>query len=191
MPTFRIGARGIDGCIAAACAAAETKQFRIDNREARLARKAGDVSAVFPFGTYGEVMHHNAPVHTQPRDTAFVAKPGPLLADVMRECEQLRSSHERQAAREGSIAMSDDAHLALVEEAAALVADDEMTFDTLGRGSEGDKATATVGERARAVVQHRFGRIKNNPDTAPSRVITLRDARRGRPSNKHGADPPG
>ena len=191
VPTFRIGARGIDGCVAAACAAAETKQFRIDNREARVARKAGDVSAVFPFGTYGVVMHHNAPVHAQPKDTAFVTKPGPLLADVMRECEEERSSHERQAAREGSIALSDDAHLALVEEAATLVADDEMTFDTLVRGDSSAKAPATAGERARAVVQHRFGRIKNEPDTAPGRVITLRDARRGRTPRKHGADPPG
>jgi hypothetical protein len=192
VPTFRIGARGIDGCIAAACAAAEVKQFRTENGETRLARKAGDLSAVYPFGTFEQVEFHGAPEQPKCKDTAFVTKPGPLLADVMNKLAQERSQHERQAARAQAIANSDDAHLAFEEEAATLVAEDEMHFDS--KMSSGDKTpTATAAQRTQAVVQHRFARTNNDPSTAPRRIVTLRDARRGRPrrpSNKHGADPP-
>jgi len=192
VPTFRIGARGIDGCIAAACAAAEVRQFRTENRETRLARKAGDHNALFPFGTFEQVEFHGAPEQPQCKDTAFVTKPGPLLADVLQELAQERSQHERQAARAQAIATSDDAHLAFEEEAATLVAEDEMNFDS--KTSGGDKTpTPTAAERTQAVVQHRFARTNNDPATAPRRIVTLRDARRGRPrrsSNKHGADPP-
>lgn len=196
VPSFRIGARGIDGCIAAVCAAAEVRQFRAENREIRLARKAGDYNATFPFGTFEQVEIHGAPMHAQPKDTAFVTKPGPLLADVLHELEQERTQQERQAARAQAIAMGDDAYLAFEEEAATLAAEDEMTFETAASraSNSGDIAqTSTTAERQQAVVQHRFARLKNDPDGAPRRVITLRDARRGRPqrsTSKHGSDPP-
>lgn len=209
VPSFRIGARGIDGCAAAAAAAAEVKQFRVENRDIRLARKAGDYSAVFPFGTFEQVVIHGAPMHAQPKDSAFVTKPGPLLADVLQELMQERSQQERQAARAQAIATGDDAYLAFDEEAATLAAEDEMVFDAPGRSGGTDKAptevpaahngdrgqlpTGAPAEREQAVVQHRFTRSKVDPATAPRRVITLRDARRGRPkrsSGTHGADPP-
>jgi hypothetical protein len=195
VPSYRIGARGIDGCIAAAAAAAEVRQFRRDNRDVRLARKAGDYSAAFPFGTFEQVVIHGAPMHAQCNDNAFVTKPGPLLADVLHELAQERSQHERQAARAQAIATGNDAYLAFEEEAATLATEDEMVFDTPThrKTSSGDK-TPTTTERQQAVVQHRFTRSKNDPTTAPQRIITLRDARRGRPrrsTGKHGADPPG
>lgn len=187
VPTFRIGARGIDGCIAAACAAAEVKQFRIENRQTRLARKAGDHNAVFPFGTFEQVEFHGAPEQPQCKDTAFVTKPGPLLADVKNELAQERTQHERQAARAQAIAISNDAHLAFEEEAATLVAEDEMHFDSVV--SSGDKPPpVTTAERQQAVVQHRFKRANNDPSTAPRRVVTLHDASRGRPRRSNGKD---
>lgn len=197
VPTFRIGARGIDGCIAAAAAATEVKEFHGENHEARLARKAGDFSAAFPFGTFEQVVIHGAPMIAQPKDTAFVTKPGPLLADVMHELAQQRTQQERQAARAQAINTGNDAYLAFDEEAATLAAQDEMLFDTPtrnGSNGSGDKTPTPTGtERQQAVVRHRSTRINNEAATAPQRIITLRDARRGRPPRspgKHGADPP-
>jgi hypothetical protein len=185
VPTFRIGARGIDGRITSIAAAQETSEFRREYRQQRLARNAGDPNATLPFGTYGLRVHHNAPVHPEPKPTAFVTKPGPLLRDVYAQLQAERSQHERQELKAHSIALLDASREALADEAKDLAADDNMTFDTPTR------ATVTASnERPPHRVQHRLSRTTTDPASAPRRIITLRDARRGRPPGKHGADPP-
>jgi hypothetical protein len=201
VPTFRIGARGIDGRLTSIAAAQETHEFRREHRAQRLARKAGDIAAVFPFGTYDMRVHHNAPVEAEPKATALVTKPGPLLHDIQAELATERAPQERHDVHAQSITLLDEARAALTDEAEDLIADNEMTFDTVVRAASSRRtATATnsavgnsshaPGERGDAVVQHRFHKRNNDPRTAPRRVITLRDARRGRPPGKHGADPP-
>jgi hypothetical protein len=53
VPTFRIGARGIVGRKLHVEAARETTWFRRTHDEVRLARRDGDLTRVFPHGTYG------------------------------------------------------------------------------------------------------------------------------------------
>ena len=144
-------------------------------------------------------VNHNAPVEAEPKATALVTKPGPLLHDVRAELATERALQQRHEVHAHSITLLDEARSALTDEAEDLIADNEMTFDTPVRAASRTAAATNSaagqnshapGERGDAVVQHRFHKRDNDPRTASRRVITLRDARRGRPPGKHGADPP-
>jgi hypothetical protein len=180
VPTFRIGARGIDGRLTAIAAAQETRNFRIEHREARVARRDGDLSAAFPFGTYGARVLLNAPVMPVPKDTALVTMPGPLLSDVLDELAE--APRARNDARALANELTDQARNAIVDEAAELASADEMRFD--------NQATSAPTTEPQAITVHRFGNRRDNMTTRTSRIVTLRDARRGRPRTRHGADPP-
>jgi len=139
---------------------------------------------VFPFATYGARVHLNAPCELEPKDTAFVTKPGPLLSDVMNDLgdqRQLRSSDQREARHTDSIDLIEKARAAFGDESDEVIEHDAQLFD--------DKTRISPSRQ----VMHRFAKRDNATATAPRRIVTLRDARRGRPkrpSRKHGADPP-
>lgn len=211
VPSFRIGSRGIIAREHNHAARKETREFRREHEAIRVARRDGDVDAVFPFATYGARVHLNAPCKTAPKDTAFVTKPGPLLTDVMNELadqRQLRSSEQRQARHTDSIALIEEARAAFVDESEEVVGHDAQLFDdnthvaasrslkqdTRVHAARNNTASSPeTTERAERAVVHRFTKRNNDPATAPRRIITLRDARRGRPKrpkSKHGSDPP-
>ena len=182
----------------------ETREFRREHEEVRVARRDGDLTAVFPYATYGARALLNAPCKTEPKGTAFVTKPGPLLEDVMNDLErehETRSREQRDERHDSSIAIVVEARAAFVDECDEVIEYDSMRFEDIGSTesrniaahSNTDRSPETT-ERPDRVVIHRFSKRDNDPATAPRRVITLRDKRRGRPrtpAGKHGADPPG
>ena len=188
VPSFRIGACGIDGRLTSIAAAKETYEFRREHREKRLARKAGDFGARFPFGTFGMRVHHAAPIEAEPKATALVTKPGLSLAEVRTQLEAERTQQTRDEVQAESIRLLEQARATLKDEAEELVADDEFSFDKTAPSS-----TPRADDANAPVVRHRFSPRADSASTqAPRRIITLRDARRGRPpgSTRHGVDPP-
>jgi len=209
-PSFRIGSRGIIAREHDQAARLETRMFRHEHEAVRVARRDGDLTATFPFATYGARVHLNAPCETEPKDTAFVTKPGPLLQDVMSELvreRRTRSSEQREQRHTEGVALLTEARAAFMDEADEVIAHAAVNFDEQSHrgGNSHDNTTRTAAAhdnathspertepRQKSLVVHRFSRRDNDPATAPGRLVTLRDARRGRPrsTSKHGADPP-
>jgi len=199
-PTFRVGAFDILGRQARIQCAKETRLFRHEYKEARLARKAGDVEAVFPYGTYGMRVHHNAPIASEPYGGALLTQPGPTLDDIIAEFHMSRGA----PLGEEAVQLLDDVPEAFAEEATDLCEEVHMNFEQASNAANhvnaahcrdaneaSDVANST---RARVTVRHRFD--KRDVDLEGSRrIITLRDKRRGRPPGAHSprgdADPPG
>jgi len=178
VPTFRIGARGIDGRLTSIAAARETHAFRSEHRTMRLARKAGDFGARFPYGTYDMRVHHAAPVEAEPKATALVAKPGPSLADVRAQLQAERTPQVRAQCHAESIQLMDQARAALHDEAPELIAGDEFSFDKADMPTA--SPTPSTPDADAPVVRHRFSRRLGSDGVspaAPRRIITLRDAR--------------
>jgi hypothetical protein len=195
VPSFRSGARGIDGRKTAAAAALETREFRHEHEEVRVARRDGDTGRSFPFGTYAARVLHGAPVEPQPKPTALVTRPGPLLSQIRQEADDLDKA-EREALHADSLKLLDEVREAFDEEAPELVAEDHLDFE---RDQDVQNLTrpdaAPADGSGRVVRRHRFDREPRDGELAGvRRVVILRDARRGRPatgSSRHGVDPPG
>jgi len=196
VPTFKVGAFDIAGRQGRMQCANETKLFRHEYREARLARKAGDMDAVFPYGTYGMRVHHNAPIACEPYDGALLTQPGPTLEDVMAELQLQRGAPLSEEATH----LINDVRDAFAEEASELCEDAGMTFESTGGSAcnvdsapHGDASSVTEDARVAVSVRHRFDKRHSDREDA-RRIITLRDKRRGRPPGVHssrgGADPP-
>jgi hypothetical protein len=191
-PTFRSGARGIVGRRQRIDGARDTRRFRAENREARIARRDGDLERRFPYATYGMRVYHGAPVEDAPAEYAVVTRPGPTLEDVKTELAVLGPEAFREGARE----LVHEVRGALRDEAADIVEHDDLELCDIGLAPT--VTTATRDERtpseahAPLVVRHRFDRRpKERPSAA--RLVVLRDRRRGRPpsgSSRHGSDPP-
>jgi hypothetical protein len=199
VPTFRIGARGIVGHEARVHSAHEVRDFRERHRAARDARRCGDFGRPFPYGTYAMRVHHGAPTDAEPPEGAIVSMPGPLLADVKAMLAEGR--HDRDRAWVCSVELLGEVRRAFVDEAQQIV--EEADLDLHGPSSVrvmGVTTTQPDGEidrkRQPAVVRHRFQKSRlSDLSDAPSRLITLRDRRMGRPpsataAEKHGIDPP-
>lgn len=194
VPTFRVGARGIVGQTHRVEGALDTRRFRGEYRDARVARRDGDLERPFPYGTYAMRVHHGAPVEDAPHHDAVVTRPGPLLDDVKAELATLA----REDRGRGVVAIVDDVRDAFTDEAADIIAHDDLELCTIARtavmggaSAESDDASSSPQEREPLVVRHRFdARPKRRPSAA--RVVVLRDRRRGRPqaSGQHGSDPP-
>jgi len=219
VPTFRIGARGILGWDAHVAAAVETREYRAEHELARVARKAGNHAARFPFGTYAMRVHHGAPVEISPKSTALVTAPGPTLRDVQAQLAAQRELADRSQAQDvqqRSIQLLEEVRAALTDEATQLCEHADLDFDRAHRTSDSsrtrplpaskqdartdvgagvDTAGAPLREgRTEVRTRHRFAlRLANAEATDARRVVVLRDRRRGRPrraSKRHGADPP-
>jgi hypothetical protein len=195
VPTFRIGAFDILGRQARIQCAMETRLFRHAHEEARLARKAGDMEAVFPYGTYGMRVHHNAPVESAPFPGALVTQPGPTLDDIMTELHMERG----MPLTDEAMSLLHDVREAFAEEATELCEDAVLDFASIGNSATALNAPQANGSGEGAdgdqpvIVRHRFDKRGADYHNA-RRIITLRDKRRGRPpatqSNRGGADPP-
>ena len=196
MPTFRIGARGIVGQRHRIEAAVEVRGFRRTHRAARIARRDGNSTVCYPFGTYAARVHHGAPVEPSPSPNARVSLPGPLLADV--QAELIASRRERGPAPHELL---DDVRSALVEEAAEIL--EHANIDMLCRkrsSSTRANPLASLPELSTPLddgqdlspplLRHRFDRRIDGGPASASRIVTLRDRRRGRTSRKRGSDPP-
>lgn len=115
---------------------------------------------------------------------------------------QLRSSEQRETRHTDSIALIEEARAAFLDESDEVVEHDTQLFDDNVRvgSSRDDKrafaarndtaTTPETAERPGREVIHRFTKRDNDPAKSPRRIVTLGDARRGRPKREHGADPP-
>lgn len=195
VPSFRIGVRGIDGAQMFRAAAEEKRDFAREHRDSRLAHCDGDHRAPYPFGTYNARVRLNRPVEPEPKDTALLTKPGPLLHDVIAETAQRKATRattqeEQHAAHATVVELATQMRQAIIEDASQLVNEEAQRFDDQGTPAAHNDVG---GGRLERVVLHRFDRRDNHPATAPRRIVTLRDARHGRlkrSSGKHGVDPP-
>jgi len=199
VPTFKVGAFDIAGRQGRIQCARETRLFRHEYKEARLARKAGDMAAVFPYGTYGMRMHHDVLVATEPYDGALLTQPGPTLDDVMAELNMERGA----PLSEEAVQLLDDVREALAEEATDLCEEAQVNFDqsnkaaidvnTAHHGVAVDADNITDSARSRVTVRHRFDKREFGMQDS-RRIVTLRDKRRGRPPgtqiSEGGSDPP-
>jgi len=180
--TFQIGARGFAARDHRIAAARETRWFRARHAETRVARRSGR-SDRFPYGTYAARVHHGAPTELEPHPGAIVSATGPLLRDVRALSE--RASVDRQR----GFAVLDEVRQAVVEEAADLVADANLSPPDPPDGIPGKLSTESR-SRAGPKVRHRL----DGPNAQESRrLVVLRDTRRRQPqpNPRRGADPPG
>jgi len=203
VPSFRIGARGIVGRQAHIEAALETRRFRDNYRQCRLARSGGELERAFPYGTYQLRVQHRVPVAEPEHGTGLVTRPGPTLGEVQAMLEPDREPVPPSS--KARVELMDRARDALFQEAAELCehASEGMDFDSARHSSQASAAPQRPGgdeehgpeeaseARPAPVVRHRFDRRPQAGDDPPRRVITLRDRRRGRPpGSRHGSDPP-
>jgi hypothetical protein len=93
VPTFKIGARGFLGRRDECQASNETSAWREEHDACRLERLEGE-RPTFPHETYGMRVLHGVDV-AEPKADAIVARPGPLLHEVMAELEQRAAEGER------------------------------------------------------------------------------------------------
>ncbi len=198
VPSFRIGARGVVAVRMNVEAARETRHFRDAHESARLARRDGDYTQVFPYGTYAMRVVHGASVEHEPSADAFLGRPGPLLCDVK---AQLAADAElRVRLRKSSKELSDEVNAALEEEAQQIEQHTALELSELTRAVATISASAVrdataeanTDERAGRIVRHRFANDHEQRERIDARrVVVLRDRRRGRPSGRrHGSDPP-
>jgi hypothetical protein len=181
VPSFRLGARGIVGRQVRIEAALETRAFREQYRCARNARRAGDLRARFPYGTYQLRLQHSVPVAPAPI-AGLINKPGPLLGDVLAELGSAKRHRVDRA--EGRFALVDEVRDAFREEAVDICEQASATMDFAAEQGRGAAADVIV-------VRHRFARGRVDGDARTRRVVTLRDRRLGRPrATRQGADPP-
>ncbi len=179
MPTFRIGARGLLGKEMHIRACVETTAFRETHAECRGQRLEGREVA-FPRGTYGMRVFHGAKV-SEPDPGALLAHPGPLLHEVMEELEH--SPAPSRAERED---MLEEVRSAFADEAATLVEHEALSYR---KPDPADAVELDLAERPDVATVHR-SEPRRNWRVRPRRVVVRRDARRGRPAKKRGADPP-
>ena len=188
VPTFKHGARGLTAKRWDIAGALDTKRFRGEHHEARLERLAGE-PAIFPYGTYLMRVQHGAEV-AEPHGDAFVTLPGRTLDEVKEEL----ASGEGPRARELELEPIRDAFR---DEAGDIVEVEDVelvrTSPSVNTSSASSSESAET-EQARPAphARHRFTPGTSDTERAgeggASRVVVLRDLRRGRP--KKSSDPP-
>jgi hypothetical protein len=206
VPSFKIGARGFLGRRLACKAATETSEWRKQHEGCRLTRLAGR-PAVFPHGTYGMRVFHGVDV-AEPLPDAIVAKPGPLLHEVIEEIEEAREGGAPLP--DDRVAVLDEVRAAWRDEASEVVGADELDFakaaaPAASAPAQAEQRTSADGhdsttassdpkaerERPEPEARHRFHCDQDHGGTRPRRLIVHRDRRRGRPRKKRGrSDPP-
>ncbi|MAQ13725.1 MAG: hypothetical protein CMN30_02895 [Sandaracinus sp.] len=118
---------------------------------------------------------------SEPDPDVLLAHPGPLLEEVMREFEQ--SPPPPKAERDE---MLEEVRSAFADEAAAIVDHEQLNYR---RPAPEDTAELDADERPDVETVHR-SEPRRNWRKRPRRIVTRRDARRGRPKKKPGTDPP-
>ncbi len=191
VPTFRVGARGIVGVEQEVRCAEETTCFRKRHETVRVARRDGDDSAAYPFGTYEKLVVYHAPVEREPPSDAILCRPGPLLDDVVAELERERVAREEIAAR--SQALCDEVASAFTDEADDILEHTDLGLvdEPVGRGATHASDDEPSADSASAPVVRRRTDTPADKDDAP-RVVTHRDRRRGPPrgAGRTSSDPP-
>ena len=216
VPTFRAGAHGFRGVELNVEACSEVRAFRHEYDRVRRARRDGDLTPVFPYGTYAQRVIHGAPVSDKPLGQ-LVTAPGILLEDVYKELGDRRVANAEQTTK-----LSEAVRDALADELAVIADEDHMDFErgrvTVRSSRELDVSSPSTTSAAddgtavdddvvdddvvdddadtdmpppRAPVRHRRRydkRDHNEPHAA--REVVERDARRGRPFGKRADDPP-
>ena len=200
VPTFRIGARGIVARQTAAEAAFQTREFRREHHDARLARRDGDVEHAFPYVSYEMRVRHRATVASQPKLNAFVTAPGPLLCDIQAEFAAGTRLRAREQLHTQAVKLLDDVRDAVHDEAQELCDHADLDFDSPTRSNLAPSSGRAIrrapdddNDRRAVVARQRVVRSHETTRNASPRIIVLRDRRLGRPSisaKRHGADPP-
>ena len=166
----------------------EVRGWRGEYAEARDLFLAGR-PALFPHGTYAMCTTWGAEA-AEPHPDAIVARPGPLLDEVKAELE-----NACRDAESGHVQVLEEVRAAWRDEAAEVVAVDELDFEDPSSSSSGPaesrSGTARVEPqeetpRPVAEVRHRFDRDRDAPATHPRRLVIERDRR----NNKGRSDPP-
>ena len=207
--TFKAGARGIVGVRREVGAAAETTRFRGDHRDARVARRAGDLERAYPYGTYAARVFQGAPVQPEPPPDAILAKPGATLEQVREQLAADRDTAERDPARRAERVdarrlLVDEVKGAFEDEAQSIVEHDDIDLRRRSTavpaavpGADlGADSSAEASSPAGVEVRHRFS-ARSKARSKAARIVTLRDRRRGRlrredgADGEHGSDPPG
>lgn len=164
IPTFKVGARGITGRSIRSRACQEVSAFRKAHADANAVRRV-EGSASYPAGTYKMRLLHDVSVLEASPD-AIITAPGVTL-DEATELVGVRRPSETTVPEQVSAAFDEEAERVLDE--------DRFTF------SRADTTPATVD------VEHVQSAVRNS---CASRVVVLRDYRRGRPRKPQGREPP-
>jgi len=186
VPTFKSGAAGLTGKRIRSRASREVTSFRNGHRGSRDIYRTGDRDVVFPYGTDLMRRHHGVNV-AEPDPHAIVCGPGPLLEDVLADCDARR---QRRDDREvpAHAAIVDEVQAAWVDEADDVVADANVEYLARNHGGAGaapnsgpqtpsdgtQPAPTPTGVR----VQHRLDARADTERDPATRVVTLRDNRR-------------
>ena len=191
VPTFKHGARGLTAKRWDIAGALDTKRFRGEHHEARLERLAGE-PAVFPYGTYLTRVQHGVEV-AEPHGDALVALPGMTLDEVKAELANGEGARARELELELEPirdAFRDEAgDIVEVEDVELVPTSPPVPTSSASSSASAETEPAWPGPRAR----HRFTPGASDAERAgeggASRVVVLRDLRRGRPPKKS-TDPP-
>jgi putative transposase len=189
IPTFRIGARGLVGTETAVSAALETREFRLEHRDARIGRRAGDQGTVFPYGTYEMREQHGVVVASVPKPGALVTQPGPLLCDIEAELAAELRPATRTKLREQTTEMLEEIRDAMRSESPDLCTQADLDFDRSNVAT--DLRDSGGGDIQSTIV--RFDLQSRPAAHIARRVIVLRNLEPRHPPGaptRHGADPP-
>ena len=169
-PTYKQGARGLEGREVHIVARTQTTEFRRSSREAFASLREGKPTT-FPYGTWQWRQLLGVDVHN-PDPSNLITGPEPTVDEVIAsfEDEPRRASDEKVATLLTEVRETYRDEASEVVEANAL----ELVGDT-------PRVTVVAkpepGARPPAVTKHRFD--KNEPSEA-ARIVVKRDARRGR-----------
>ncbi|MEM9069642.1 MAG: hypothetical protein AAGE52_14105 [Myxococcota bacterium] len=171
IPTFKLGARGVTGRVARVQACQEVTAFRVAHADAQTERRAG-CETVYPAGTYKMRVEHSVDV-AAPGLNALVTAPGMTLD----EARQVLERCSERATPDAPDQVAD----AYADEAASVLEQDRMTFRNAGA-----PAGRTWNEHS--VEVQRGSALRR--ESHASKVVVLRDHRRGRPATSRGREPP-
>ncbi|MEM9070889.1 MAG: hypothetical protein AAGE52_20435 [Myxococcota bacterium] len=164
VPTFKLGARGVSGRVARIHACQEVTAFRAEHADAQTQRRRGR-EALYPAGTYKMRVEHDVDV-AAPGASALVTAPGLTLGEAKQRVDRFPA---------GVPNAPDQVASAFADEAASVLQQDRMSF----RG--GDEPVGRSPNEPTVDVQHR---LESRRESHASRVVVLRDHRRGRPSRE-------
>jgi hypothetical protein len=182
VPSFKSGARGVTGRIVRATVAQEVTAFREGHAAANDLRRAG-LPALYPAGTYMMRVQHGVDVD-EPGDGAILVAPGQTLDEVQAELNAADPLPQPQTNTPSEVVH------AFVHEAKCVLQQDRLVFGRPGQNdppvtAEDPLPEKGVPKRRGVTVQH-LRNATREADT--SRLVTLRDHRRGRPPK--GREPP-
>jgi putative transposase len=181
VPTFKIGARCMTARTMQINACIETKLFRSEHRDASVRRRGGE-DVLFPNGTYWMRVQHGVRV-ADVIPGAIVNAPGPTLDEV--KAELAERGKEPKSDHRGLL---ERVRAAFKDEASDMAELDEMVVDEITKSAGAPSAVDDDTPRSGTAVRHRFGR--DDTVTGASRVVVLRDHRRGRPPRSTSTAPP-